>query len=310
MTLKPITGKAKEKTTMYQSGFVALIGRPNVGKSTLINALVGEKVAITTDRPQTTRNQIRAVLTRPDFQIIFIDTPGLHKPKHRLGDTMIQVARSAMQEVDLICFLVEASEPPGLGDRYIADILQTVNSPRFLVLNKVDLVEKDKLALRTETYGKLADFQAVFQLSALKQQSFEPFIEAIRDRMPEGPQFYPPDMITDQPERFVASEIIREKIILLTHQEIPFSIAVVIEEMRSREDSEILDIRAEIYVERKSQVGIIVGRGGSLLKKAGTSARLEMEALFGQPIYLDLRVKVKKDWRNRVEELRRLGYQS
>lgn len=293
---------------MHRSGFIALVGRPNVGKSTLLNALVGEKVAITTDRPQTTRNQIRAVLTRPDFQIVFIDTPGLHKPKHRLGESMVQVARAAMQEVDLVCFLVDANEAPGLGDRYIAEILETVNNPKFLILNKTDLVSGDKLALRTETYGKLCDFKQLFLLSALTQKNFEPFIEAVRNLMPEGPQFYPPDMITDQPERFVASEIIREKVIMLTRQEIPFSIAVVIEEMKPRENGDILDIRAEIYVERKSQVGIIVGKGGLLLKEAGTGARKELEALFGQRIFLDIRVRVKKDWRNREEELRRLGY--
>jgi GTPase len=293
---------------MHRSGFVALVGRPNVGKSTLLNALVGEKVAITTDRPQTTRNQIRAVLTKPDFQIIFIDTPGLHKPQHKLGDSMVQVARAAMQEVDLVCFLVDASEAPGLGDRYIAEILQTVKSPKFLILNKIDLVSADKLTLRTETYGKLCDFQKHFLLSALTQKNFENFIKSICDLIPEGPQFYPPDMITDQPERFIASEIIREKVIMLTRQEIPFSIAVVIEDMKPRENGDILDIRAEIYVERKSQVGIIVGKGGLLLKDAGTKARRELEALFGQHIFLDIRVKVKKDWRNREEELRRLGY--
>ncbi|MBW6463326.1 MAG: GTPase Era [Dethiobacteria bacterium] len=293
---------------MHRSGFVALVGRPNVGKSTLLNALVGEKVAITTDRPQTTRNQIRAVLTRPDFQIIFIDTPGLHRPRHKLGDSMVQVARAAMQEVDLVCFLVEASEAPGPGDRYIAEILQSVKSPKFLILNKIDLVSADKLSLRTETYGKLCDFQKHFLLSALTQKKFESLIKSICDLMPEGPQFYPPDMITDQPERFVASEIIREKVIMLTRQEIPFSIAVVIEEMKPRENGDILDIRAEIYVERKSQVGIIVGKGGLLLKDAGTKARRELEALFGQHIFLDIRVKVKKDWRNREEDLRRLGY--
>jgi GTP-binding protein Era len=293
---------------MFRSGFIALIGRPNVGKSTLLNALVGEKVAITTDRPQTTRNQIRAVLTRPDFQIIFIDTPGLHKPKHKLGDSMVQVARAAMQEVDLVCFLVEANEAPGPGDRFIAEIMRSVKSPLYLVMNKTDLVSAEKLAVHSEAYAKLCNFKAQFQLSALKQTNLEPFIQAALQEMPEGPQYYPHEMITDQPEYFIAAEIIREKIIVLTRQEIPFSIAVVIEEMKPRNDGDILDIRAEIFVERKSQVGIIVGKGGLLLKEVGMKARKELEALFGQHIFLDLRVKVKKDWRNREEELRRLGY--
>lgn len=293
---------------MHRSGFVALIGRPNVGKSTLLNALVEEKVAIISDRPQTTRNQIRAVLTRPDFQIIFIDTPGLHKPKHMLGTTMVQTARTTMQEVDLVCFLVEATEVPGAGDRYIAEILKTVSSPIFLILNKIDLVSTEKLASNSELYQKLSPFTAHFALSALKKTDLEPFVQAALAEMDEGPQYYPPDMITDQPERFIASEIIREKIIVLTRQEIPFSIAVVIEEMKPRDNGDLLDIRAEIFVERKSQVGIIVGKGGLLLKEIGSKARQELEALFGQHIFLDMRVKVKRDWRNREEDLRRLGY--
>jgi GTPase len=294
---------------MYRSGFVALIGRPNVGKSTLLNALVGEKVAIISDCPQTTRNQIRAILTGTDYQAIFIDTPGLHRPKHMLGENMVQVARRTMQEVDLVCFLVEANEKPGPGDRFIAEILSTVRSPLILILNKVDLVTPEQLVLHSKLYGELGFFEQIFTLSALKKTNLKPFLEAVISRLPEGPQFYPPDMISDQPERFITAEIIREKIIDLTRQEIPFSIAVVIEEMKARPDSDLLDIRAEIFVERKSQVGIIVGKGGSLLKEVGTKARLELEALFGQRIFLDLRVKVKKDWRNREEELRRLGYQ-
>jgi len=293
---------------MHLSGFVALIGRPNVGKSTLLNALVGEKVAIMSDRPQTTRNQIRAVLTRPEYQIIFIDTPGLHKPKHMLGTSMVQIARTTMQEVDLVGFLVEANETPGAGDRYIAEILKSVRSPLFLILNKIDLISPEKLALNSALYQQMCPFKAHFALSALKKIDLEPLVQAVLENLSEGPQYYPPDMITDQPERFIAAEIIREKIIFLTRQEIPFSVAVMIEEMKPRNDGDLLDIRAEIFVERKSQVGIIVGKGGLLLKDVGTRARQELEALFGQHIFLDLRVKVKREWRNREEELRRLGY--
>lgn len=293
---------------MHRSGFIALIGRPNVGKSTLLNALVGEKVAIISDRPQTTRNQIRAVLTRPQFQAIFIDTPGLHKPKHMLGSTMVQVARNTMQEVDLIFFLVEVNEPPGPGDQYISETLAQVSSPKFLILNKIDLVKQGRLEEIRKLYQNLCPFKGIFAISALNQVALDPLLDAIIEYLPEGPQYYPPDMVTDQPERFIAAEIIREKVIHLTRQEIPFSIAVVIEEMKPRDSGNLLDIRAEIFVERKSQVGIVVGKGGLLLKEAGSRARQELEALFGQKVFLDLRVKVKRDWRNREDELRRLGY--
>ncbi len=293
---------------MHRSGFVALIGRPNVGKSTLINALVGEKVAIISGRPQTTRNQIRAVLTRPDDQIIFIDTPGLHKPKHRLGLSMVQKARNTMKEVDLIYFIVEGNQPPGAGDRYISEILSNTGSPVFLVMNKADLASPEKLAGNKEHYERLLPFNEHFNVSALKNHNLEHLIGATVSYFEEGPQYYPPEMVTDQPERFIASEIIREKLINLTRQEIPFSVAVVIEEMKSRGEGDLLDIWAEIYVERKSQVGIIVGKGGAMLKEVGIRARAELEAIFGQHIFLDLRVKVKREWRNREEELRRLGY--
>ncbi len=292
----------------HRSGFAALIGRPNVGKSTLLNALVGEKVAIISNRPQTTRNQIRAVLSLPEAQVIFIDTPGLHKPKHMLGTAMVQTARLTMQEVDLICFIVEGHVPPGRGDRYIAEALNTAGSPVFLVLNKADLAVTDTLAKHVNLYRELYSFEASFTLSALKKLDLDPLVNRIIEALPEGPQYYPPDMITDQPERFIAAEIIREKVIHLTRQEIPFSIAVVIEEMSLRESGDLLDIRAEIYVERKSQVGIVVGGGGALLKEAGMRARKELEALLGLRIYLDLRVRVKPRWRDHYEELRRLGY--
>jgi GTPase len=293
---------------MHRSGFVSLIGRPNVGKSTLLNALLGEKVAIISDRPQTTRNQIRAVLTREEAQIIFIDTPGLHKPKHLLGEEMVKMAGSTLQEVDLVAFIVEANERPGQGDRYIADLLNAANCRLFLVLNKSDLTTPEQLTRNLELYRELCTFAASFTLSALNHENLEPFLQAAIDLLPEGPQYYPPEMITDQPERFIVAEIIREKIIMLTRQEIPFSIAVVVEELKMRDDKDLLDIRAEIFVERKSQVGIIVGKKGMLLKEIGIKARQELEALFGEQIFLDLRVKVKRDWRNREEELRRLGY--
>ena len=293
---------------MHKSGFIALVGRPNVGKSTLLNALAGEKIAIVTAHPQTTRRQIRAILTRPGCQAVFIDTPGLHKPRHKLSSSMVKLALAAIAEVDLTCFLVEATSKPGPGDRYIAETLKQASGPLFLVINKTDLCPKDLLSARREEYSKLAAFKEVFMLSALKKTGLKPLVDAVCLFLPAGPQFYPPKMVTDQPERLIVAEIIREKLMKLTRQEIPFSFAVVVEEMQDRPQSTLLEIWAEIFVERKSQVGIVVGKGGLLLKEAASAARGELEALLGRHIYLNLRVKVKKDWRNEEEELRRLGY--
>lgn len=294
---------------MYRSGFVALVGRPNVGKSTLVNSLLGEKVAIVSDKPQTTRNRIHAVLTLEHAQVIFIDTPGLHRPRHKLGETMVNAARGALREVDLICFIVEANCKPGGGDRYIAASLrEATGRPLFLVLNKTDITAPAKLDAHTALYRELCDFNAVFALSALKKQNLELLVSALVELLPEGPQYYPSGMVTDQPERFIVAEIIREKIIQLTREEIPFSIAVVIEEMGLRPGRDLHDIRAEVFVERESQSGIVVGKGGSLLKQAGTAARLELEALFGRKVYLDIRVKVRRGWRDRDRDLRDFGY--
>jgi GTPase len=293
---------------MHRSGFVALVGRPNVGKSTLVNSLLGEKVAIVSDKPQTTRNRIRAILTREEAQVIFIDTPGVHKPKHKLGTAMVEASIRTFNQVDILCFLVEANLAPGPGDRHVASLFQKLKSPVFLVLNKIDLCSPEKLKAYTSLYRELYPFDAHFHLSAKESLHLEPLLESLITRLPEGPQYYPPDMVTDQPERFIAAELIREKIIHLTRDEIPFSIAVVIEEMTLREQEELIDIRAEIYVERKSQVGIVIGKSGSLLKQAGIAARQDLEALMGRQVYLDLWVKVKKDWRNRDGTLHQLGY--
>jgi GTP-binding protein Era len=293
---------------MHRSGFAALIGRPNVGKSTLLNALAGEKIAIVTDKPQTTRNRIRAVLTRDEAQVIFIDTPGLHKPKHKLGTAMVQAARATMREVDVICFVVEAQRAPGPGDRHIAALFDKGAAPVFLVLNKIDLIGQQEIEKQLSLYRELFDFDACFPVSALARSKLDALVEAVIARLPEGPRYYPPEMITDQPERFIAAEIIREKMINATRDEIPFSIAVVVEEMRPREGKEIIDIRAVIYVERPSQAGIVIGKGGFLLKEAGSAARAELELLLGQQVYLDLWVKVKRDWRNREGSLQEFGY--
>lgn len=293
---------------MFRSGFVSLVGRPNVGKSTLVNSLVGEKVAITSDKPQTTRNRIRAILTREEAQVIFIDTPGLHKPKHKLGSYMIGAARSTFNEVDLICFLVEAHLSPGRGDLYIVDMLKEIETPVFLVLNKTDLAEPEQLREHEERYREMYPFEAVYSLSALQGRRLEPLLEGIIALLPRGPRYYPEDMYTDQPERLIVAEIIREKVIQLTREEVPFAIAVTVEEMTLREDKEILNIRAEIFVERESQQGIVIGKGGALLKEVGSLARRELEGLLGHQVYLNLWVKVKRNWRNKEGSLRQFGY--
>ncbi len=293
---------------IHRSGFVALVGRPNVGKSTLLNSMVGEKIAIVSSRPQTTRTAIRAVLTREDFQIIFIDTPGLHRPRHQLGRSMVRAAQAALQTTDLACFIVEAPFKPGPGDSRIAALLDRAAGPVFLVINKTDLVTPEQLALHSALYRQLFPFTGSFALSALRGEGLAPLLDAAAAELPKGPRYYPPEMVTDQPERFIAAEIIREKIIQLTREEIPHAVAVVIEEITPRQGRDLLDLRAWIYVERDSQVGIIIGKGGRQLKEAGSEARREIEALFGRQVYLDLRVKAKRDWRNRERLLREFGY--
>lgn len=295
-------------STIHRSGFVALAGRPNVGKSTLVNALVGEKVAIVSTRPQTTRHNIRGILTLPEAQIILIDTPGVHKPRHRLGAGMVRAATATFRLADLICFLVEGHREPGAGDRYLAAMLRGLSAPVLLVLNKMDLLPPDRVRAREAAYRALLDVVTAVSVSALHGRGLAVLRQAILKRLPEGPCYYPPDMVTDQPERVIAAEIIREKIIALTREEIPFAIAVAIVEMSEREGTDLVEIRAEIYVERKSQAGIVIGRGGMILKEVGSAARRELEGLLGQQVYLDLWVKVKKDWRNRDRDLQELGY--
>lgn len=291
----------------YHSGFAAIIGRPNVGKSTLLNHLVGQKVAIMSDKPQTTRNKIRCVLTREDAQVVFIDTPGIHKPKHRLGEIMVESAISALREVDIILFLVEATSPPGPGDRFIIENLKQVKTPVFLVINKVDLVAKEELFPLIARYQGEMNFAEIIPLSALQGDNTSRLVELLVKNLPEGPQYYPEDMVTDHPERFVVAELIREKVLHLTNEEIPHAIAVDIEEMKERENGKVY-ILATIYVERESQKGILVGKGGAMSKKIGQLARSDIENLLGSKVFLELWVKVKKDWRNREGVLRSFGY--
>ncbi len=298
----------QENNAQYKSGFAAFIGRPNVGKSTLINRLVGEKISIISDKPQTTRNRIMCVLTRPDLQIVCLDTPGIHKPQHKLGEYMVKAADSALQEVDVAVFLVDASEKKGGGDEYIMKKLAAVKTPVILAINKVDKIPDKKALLPViKSYTDEMDFAAVVPLSALNDDDFEGLIGEIAKHLPPGPQYFPPDMVTDQPERLVAAEMVREKVLLLTRDEVPHSVAVEVEEMKTRSNQDIY-IRAVIYVERESQKGIIIGAKGAMLKEVGRLARADIEALLGNKTYLDLWVKVKEGWRDKASSLRQLGY--
>jgi GTP-binding protein Era len=291
----------------YKSGFVAVVGRPNVGKSTLLNQLVGQKIAIVSDTPQTTRNRILGILTLPEAQILFLDTPGIHKPQHKLGEYMVNSARSSLREVDLILFVSDVTESVGPGERFILDMLKDEQTPVVLVLNKVDLVPKDKLLPIISQYSAFRDFTAIVPISALAGTNTDRLLTVIKDLLPEGPQYYPEDEVTDQPERVVAAEFIREKIFRLTREEIPHSTAVEVEEMKTRPNGDVF-LRATIYVERESQKGIIIGAKGAMLKEIGQQARLDLENIFDSRFFVDLWVKVKNDWRNKEGSLRMFGY--
>lgn len=292
----------------HYAGFAAIVGRPNVGKSTLTNSLIGEKIAIMSDRPQTTRNKIMCILNTDNAQIMFLDTPGIHKPQHKLGEYMVNAAESTLQEVDVILFVVDVSEKRGAGEDYILNKLHKVKTPVILVANKVDKLEdKKQLFGIISSYVKDFNFAAVVPVSALQDTQFDGLVEEIVKHLPEGPAYYDEDMITDQPERVIAAEMIREKVLLSTHDEVPHSIAVEIDEFKLRGNDDIF-IRATIFVERESQKGIVIGAKGSLLKKIGSEARKDIEALLGNKVFLDLWVKVNADWRNKDKALKQFGY--
>jgi len=297
----------KNHEEIYKSGFIAVVGRPNVGKSTLMNRLVGQKIAIVSDKPQTTRNRILGILTLPMAQMLFLDTPGIHKPKDKLGEIMVNAARNTLREVEVVLFVSDATASVGPGEKFILQMLEHVKTPVILVLNKIDAVAKETLLPRIATYSSLFPFAAVVPISALDGQNTDRLLGEIQEKLPEGPQYYPDDEVTDQPEKSIVAEIIREKILRLTRDEIPHSTAVDVEEMKTRENGDVF-IRAVIYVERDSQKGIVIGAGGAMLKEIGRTARIEVENLFGSKFFLDLWVKVKKDWRNRDGTLRMLGY--
>lgn len=293
--------------TEHKSGFVSIIGRPNVGKSTFMNRVIGHKIAIMSDKAQTTRNKIQGVMTRNDAQIIFLDTPGIHKPKHKLGDYMMRVAKNTLSEIDAIMFMVNVNEEIGRGDEYIMEMLKNVKTPVFLVLNKIDLVHPDALMPRIEQYQKYMNFTEIVPISALEGLNVDHFIDVLKTYLPEGPKYYPDDQISDHPEQFVVSEIIREKILHLTSEEIPHAIGVNVDRM-IKENDERVRVEATIYVERDSQKGIVIGKGGKKLKEVGKRARHDIEMLLGSKVYLELWVKVQKDWRNKVNYIRQMGY--
>lgn len=293
--------------SQFRSGFVALIGRPNVGKSTLLNQVMGRKLAIMSDKAQTTRNKIRCILTTDEAQIVFIDTPGIHKPKHKLGEIMVKVSESTLHEVDIVLYVVEANATIGGGEEFIMERLKAIKTPVFLIINKIDLIAKEELLPLIEKYHSKMDFAEVIPISALENNNIELLLNKLNTYMPEGPQYYPSDMVTEQPEQFIIAELIREKVLHLTRDEIPHSVAVEIEEMQNRKNN-LIYIRAVIYVERDSQKGIIVGKSGQMLKNLGGLARQEIEKLLGSKIYLDLWVKVKKDWRNSERILKNFGF--
>lgn len=294
-------------TEEHKSGFVAIVGRPNVGKSTLLNRIVGQKIAIMSDKAQTTRNKIQGIYTVPKAQIVFIDTPGIHKPKHRLGDFMVETAYSALREVDAVLFMISADQKRGKGDDFIIDRLKSMNSPVYLVINKIDKVHPDDLLAIIEDYSNQMNFAEIVPISATEGNNFDRLMSLLIEQMPEGPQYFPDDQITDHPEYFIVSELIREKVLLLTRDEIPHSVAVVIDSMK-RDEHDKIHIQATIIVERDSQKGIIIGKGGKMLKQIGTKARLDIEYLLDDKVYLELWVKVQKDWRDKKVYLQDFGY--
>lgn len=287
----------------FKSGFIAIVGRPNVGKSTLLNRIVGQKITITSDKPQTTRNQLRGILNGPNYQIIWVDTPGLHRPLHQLGEKMVRTAQAALAHVDIVLWVLDAGTGFGPADHKVAELLSTIGQPLFAVWNKTDLVAGDR-ELKIDSHIGVQD---VFKVSAKTGAGISQLIKALVTQLPSGPAYYPPEMITDHPEQFIITEYIREQVLTHTAEEVPHSVAVQIDEFAKRPNGQVY-IQATIYVERDSQKGIIIGAKGSRLKEIGASARVDIEQLIDSSVYLDLWVKVKKDWRNNERILQEFGY--
>ena len=292
----------------YKSGFAAIIGRPNVGKSTLMNHLIGQKIAITSRKPQTTRNKIQTVYTSKEGQIVFLDTPGIHKAKNKLGEYMVNVAERTFRDADVILWLVEPTTFIGAGERHIADQLKNCKLPVILVINKVDMVKKEEVPEFINAYKKIMHFAEIIPVSALRAQNLDTVLECIFKYLPAGPQFYDEDTVTDQPQRQIVAEMIREKALRTLDEEIPHGIAVVIDTMKERPGGNLVDIEATIICERDSHKGIIIGKQGAMLKKIGSAARFEIERMLDQKVNLKIWVKVKKDWRDSDFMIKNFGY--
>ncbi|WP_080797336.1 GTPase Era [Arabiibacter massiliensis] len=292
----------------FKSGFVTLVGRPNAGKSTLVNAIMGKKIAITSDTAQTTRHRFRAVLTREDFQLILVDTPGLHKPHDALGEELNTSALKALEDVDVVAMLIDASQPIGRGDEWVAEQLSRVRSKKICVLSKVDLASPAQISAQREAAERLGTWDAMVGLSSATGYNVEAFVEEVVHLLPEGPSWFPADMETDQPIEVVVAEFVREKILRTFHDEVPHAIGVRVDEMEYDRKKDLHRIFATVYVERDSQKGIIIGKKGAAIKRIGTEARADLEQLLGTRVYLDLSVKVKKNWRRDASQIRRFGY--
>ncbi|HKZ16142.1 MAG TPA: GTPase Era [Geobacteraceae bacterium] len=293
----------------FHSGFVSIIGRPNVGKSTMLNRILGDKITITSDKPQTTRNRVQGIFNRPDAQIIFVDTPGIHQPRSILNKFMVETALASIKGVDVVLFLVEADSASAGRERQILEILKDAEVPVILVFNKIDLVEKEALLEMISSFAPLHPFREIIPVSALNGDGVERLVDLVCRYLPEGPRYFPDDILTDLPERFIVAEIIREKVFRMTRDEVPYSVAVMIDSFKERDDGSLISISATINVERDSQKGIIIGKKGEMLKKIGTQARKDIEELLGSRVFLELFVKVRRDWSESKHMLKEFGYE-
>jgi GTP-binding protein Era len=293
---------------MYKSGFVTVVGRPNVGKSTLLNQIIGEKISIISDKPQTTRNKILMVYTEEDFQVVFLDTPGIQMPKNILGEYMLKISKSTLEEVDAVAFMVDESMEIGKLDKYIIEELKEISTPIILLINKTDKLKEEEILFLINKYNDLHLFKEIIPISAMNNDNVDKFIKILKDILPKGPQYFPEDMITDQPEKFIIAETIREKALMNLEEEVPHGIAVGIEGIKERSNKDIVDVFATIYCERETHKGIVIGKNGKMLKTIGESARKDIEKLLGSKVNLQIWVKVEKNWRERDSKVKYFGY--
>lgn len=293
---------------IYKSGFVSVIGRPNVGKSTLLNQIIGQKISIISDKPQTTRNKIQLVYSEENFQVVFIDTPGIQMPKNKLGEYMLKISKSTLEEMDVITFMIDDSMSTGSLDSYIIKDLKTISTPKILLINKTDKLEEEQILQLIEKYSKMDLFMEIIPISAINNNNINRYIDVLKEILPQGPQYFPEDMVTDQPEKFVIAELIREKALINLEEEVPHGIAVGVESVKQREDRDLIDVFATIYCEKDSHKGIIIGKNGNMLKEIGKTAREDIENLLGSKINLQLWVKVEKNWRDKDNKVKFFGY--